>query len=341
MRESQSALRERYDWIDVAKGYGILFVIWAHLINEGLNAWIYSFHMPLFFFLSGYVFHTKYPFKEFVKRKIKTLIVPYFCLGFPMVIFEWLRGMSNKTSQNTFWELLESLIVQKRFQTLWYLACLFFLNLIFYGLAKKVKDERRLLVISFMMAVAGLLYYKIGGGSLPWNVDTCFMAIPFFAGGYWYKHHAKEIEEKIGKGRRRGIVFIGCLIGNIAGYAATWLLKNEGLEMFYNQYGIPVFTYTSAFLGIACMVMLAKKWTISALRYLGEHSMLYYAWHQAIMIPIVQQLLSNVGWQVSYGNSWGELVLYKLSCVILILCFTTICEYLICKMKLQFILGKA
>lgn len=44
----------RIDWIDMAKGIGIVFVIVAHLGKFGnLQTWIYSFHMPLFFFLFG------------------------------------------------------------------------------------------------------------------------------------------------------------------------------------------------------------------------------------------------------------------------------------------------
>lgn len=54
----------RSAWIDVARGLGIILVVWAHVIRAHLdlekvawagdqNRWIYSFHMPLFFFLGG------------------------------------------------------------------------------------------------------------------------------------------------------------------------------------------------------------------------------------------------------------------------------------------------
>lgn len=44
-------MRERIDWIDVAKAIGISFVIMGHLHNpERVSAFIYAFHMPLFFF---------------------------------------------------------------------------------------------------------------------------------------------------------------------------------------------------------------------------------------------------------------------------------------------------
>ena len=48
---------DRIEWIDIAKGFGILLVILGHTIaydcSHIVYNSIYSFHMPLFFFLSG------------------------------------------------------------------------------------------------------------------------------------------------------------------------------------------------------------------------------------------------------------------------------------------------
>ena len=79
--------KNRIDWIDMAKGYGMLAVIIAHICVGPLHTWIYTFHMPLFFFLSGYVFSNKEAFNIFIKKKAKALIVPYFSLGIPTVVF--------------------------------------------------------------------------------------------------------------------------------------------------------------------------------------------------------------------------------------------------------------
>ena len=82
----------RISWIDMAKGYGTILVIYAHLGQGSLWTWMYSFHLPLFFFLSGYVFSTKHNFGNFILRKVKSIIVPYFCLGIPMVAFVLLEN---------------------------------------------------------------------------------------------------------------------------------------------------------------------------------------------------------------------------------------------------------
>ena len=51
---------KREPYIDCLRGTVIIFVVLGHL-NPGmiLETWIYSFHMFLFFFLSGYLFHPK------------------------------------------------------------------------------------------------------------------------------------------------------------------------------------------------------------------------------------------------------------------------------------------
>src|SRR4030065_2778158 len=74
----------RIAWIDHAKALGIIFVVIGH--TTGLPVFvmnvIYSFHMPLFFFLSGYLLkesHLQLPFTSFLKRMWRTLLVPYIC----------------------------------------------------------------------------------------------------------------------------------------------------------------------------------------------------------------------------------------------------------------------
>lgn len=42
--------------IDVAKGIGILLVVFAHIYKGSCTDFIYLFHMPLFFYLSGATF---------------------------------------------------------------------------------------------------------------------------------------------------------------------------------------------------------------------------------------------------------------------------------------------
>lgn len=85
---------ERHAWVDLAKGIGIILVVYGHIargvyhasLNIGMQLFtvedsvIYSFHMPLFFFLSGLFIHssfTKYGAGGLAFRKLCTIFYPY------------------------------------------------------------------------------------------------------------------------------------------------------------------------------------------------------------------------------------------------------------------------
>lgn len=57
----------RIAWVDIAKGIGIVLVLIGHISqNKNLHYFIYSFHMPLFFIISGYLYSEK---EQYVRKK--------------------------------------------------------------------------------------------------------------------------------------------------------------------------------------------------------------------------------------------------------------------------------
>ena len=93
----------RIDWIDTGKGFGIILVVFGHVIRglvHGqlwmwsptsffINGWIYAFHMPLFFFISGlFLFRAA--------EKLQTLAYPYFVWSvITLTIKTPLAGITN------------------------------------------------------------------------------------------------------------------------------------------------------------------------------------------------------------------------------------------------------
>lgn len=66
--------------IDILRGIGAILVVIGHLVpsDGNVKVYIYAFHMPLFFFLSGFLFNNKKDFKTYLKGNLKSLILPYF-----------------------------------------------------------------------------------------------------------------------------------------------------------------------------------------------------------------------------------------------------------------------
>ena len=70
--------------IDIAKGFALFLVVLGHVVtmHHTIFRWIYAFHMPAFFFLSGMTFRPeKYPScLDYIKKRGRTLILPYFAI---------------------------------------------------------------------------------------------------------------------------------------------------------------------------------------------------------------------------------------------------------------------
>lgn len=70
-------------WVDIAKGLGLVLVFWGHILYGGsgiasrINHLIYSFHMPMYFILSGYVLRPddKSP-QEYARLKFTRILLP-------------------------------------------------------------------------------------------------------------------------------------------------------------------------------------------------------------------------------------------------------------------------
>lgn len=87
---------KRIVWIDQLRGFAFLLVIIGHSLSKSpLKNWIYSFHMPLFFIITGLTLNIdkllKTGFFAYLKKNFSELIVPYFWLYFFLIPLEWLR----------------------------------------------------------------------------------------------------------------------------------------------------------------------------------------------------------------------------------------------------------
>ena len=83
---------KRLVWIDNAKAIGIFLVILAHTqIWGSVTDWISVFRMPLFFFLSGFLFSFKRNPNTglFIKKRFRQIVLPYIFINIITYLF-WL-----------------------------------------------------------------------------------------------------------------------------------------------------------------------------------------------------------------------------------------------------------
>ena len=170
----KNSFEEHYKWIDYSQGIGCLLVLLGHSIQATeaqsqseffyiLNTIIYSFHMPLFFFLSGYLsfklleIDKKEYRLQWLKKRAKRLLVPYFFVGivwmFPKLIFQsFVR--SEWTSENLFPGFLFG---DNPNSTLWFLWALFVIDVI-VALSINKLNLLKALTISSAISIMSLAF---------------------------------------------------------------------------------------------------------------------------------------------------------------------------------------
>lgn len=134
MKERPVAETKRIDWIDAAKGFAILLVMMGHSDPpEVVMTWLYTFHVPLFFFLSGYVFKIKNGenFLSFVRRKIFTLVVPMILFSIVSILIDVIYYCAILQSKSiiSIWKRIPGIFINGRIDhfpsVFWFLSCLF------------------------------------------------------------------------------------------------------------------------------------------------------------------------------------------------------------------------
>jgi len=73
-------MNRRNETITIAKAFAIMLMVVAHAgIFSPAGHFIYIFHMPLFFFCSGYCFKQKYlsQVRQFIVRRLRGLYLPH------------------------------------------------------------------------------------------------------------------------------------------------------------------------------------------------------------------------------------------------------------------------
>lgn len=186
--------RDRLEWVDVARGVGIIAVVAGHVWTTGaLREAVYSFHMPLFFILSGYLSRPQPPL-QFTLRQLSGQMRPYAAFLAVLVladqIIETARGkvpIFHNWPQDILPILLGGTWLRGPFTIFWFVPCLTMSRILFNCLLVRWDDPlgRRW----FHAAMACLvLAYCIGGVTRdsPLGLLTVPMAVVLlWAGAVW------------------------------------------------------------------------------------------------------------------------------------------------------------
>ena len=141
----------RIEWVNICKGLGIFLVVIGHTsiaqISQTAYNWIYSFYMPMFYMLSSMMLNdSKYSdFQFYIKRRLKTLIIPFFCLN--TLLWLMVKGLNISYIQTDFTELLTGCLA------MYFIRVLLVSELWYFAINKLVSDWKLKLFIIFLLIV--------------------------------------------------------------------------------------------------------------------------------------------------------------------------------------------
>ena len=329
-------------WLDIARGYGILLVILGHIGVAGGERWIYTFHMPLFFFLSGYTINVHPRFSKFLAKKVQTLLVPYFCMGMITILFQiFFNPSPDITYFNNFLNKFRELFTQMRAWDLWFLATLFWLELIFYGIVRLCKKLWIIGLVSLGFSIFGVYYYTVIRQGMPWNIDVCFLVMIFMYLGFLCRKLLVYRVTDLNPVNRFAydIIFLLAIIINISAGYVSFVISKSHVDIYAGNIGFAPASFLAAVFGILIIIFISRRTHSKLLRYMGKNSMVFYMWHMDIMMPIFNRLLAAIG--ISYEKiNTASYWLHQSLLLILVIISLILINELICRTRLRFLLGK-
>ena len=281
---------KRISYIDMAKGIGIILVVLGHSIfpSENLTTWIYSFHMPLFFILSGMLLShthaTEQALTSFIRKKAQAIFIPYFAFSVLTILFSALLDTASFGSYLPF--ALLSTISFCGLSVLWFLPALFFGEVLFLFIRKHTS-----LLGSALIVLCICLLTVFSANTYHYHYETDFdsylsvlgafliavfvrtgIATTFLAFGYYLYHFffVKDIKRHI------------CLMLSVLFLALNLFLafKNESVDLnnlIFHNYLLYFSAALSGSLAVICFCAALPE--IKPLGMIGKESFIIMVTH--------------------------------------------------------------
>ncbi|WP_182629289.1 acyltransferase family protein [Clostridium chromiireducens] len=276
----------REDYMDIVKSLGIILVVMAHVQSPGKNM-IFLFHMPLFFFVSGYFYKDKYSdnLELLIKKRFKLLYIPF--VKYELIFLVLHNAFVNLGLYNSYeneaikmysstdfiiniFKVLTFNGTEVLIIPLWFLPVLFFTNIIFCLINRYFKSKwiRCLIIATLFILGVKLKYWDTNmkfNNFCPETINISLVALTFFYIGYLYNKYKKYINLNF---------FIALLSFAVLVISGK---NNITVDMRLNSYTNPIMLIPDALCGVYLLIFISKKIcdlniNISLLKYIGRNT---------------------------------------------------------------------
>lgn len=202
MQHLENRNTARYEAADIFKAICIFLVILGHapLCNNTLKQFIYSFHMPAFFLIYGFIYSDErhalkgYITWEFVLSKIKRLVLPCYICAIVYSFFST-PGLRLRNILLLLWGSQKSLASANSLTSLWFLTCMFVSVIGFEAfMTVQYREKSSYLNVAAMILLTVLsAYLPVIRVGYPYSIDVSMMAMLLILIGFLAKPLVKKI----------------------------------------------------------------------------------------------------------------------------------------------------
>ena len=219
--------RTRIVWIDWMKVIGMYFIILGHFFPLGY-VYIYTFNVPVFFIISGYLCKKKNSHLQFWKIIIKKYVTPLIFISTAMYLWNYLTWEQDEKATKSLLFLYYALIgSQKCLGTGWFIYSLIIIRVLFqYSSSSKIAHLFFFCLFSFISIY--LQHHNIHHFNAITNVATAY---PLFIIG----HNLNEKNEIINSDHTIRSMAVLSIIAIFSIYMCGKL--NGEVWMYNNDYG--------------------------------------------------------------------------------------------------------
>lgn len=283
---------KRLNEIDILKGIGIILMIMGHIeFGKYIDKFIYSYHIPLFFIVSGILYSkSQLKFSRWIKKKAKSLLIPYISFG---VVYLMIAIIQNIIHMRTISELKDNFFHFAWFNTdslaiagaIWFLTALFITELIFYLIDHLNINDSIKKILILMIFVMGIILSKIGV-KLPWGIGVSFVGTLLFFIGIWIKQRYLKIVNQ--RWYLWAILFLICL---------TTIFINGTVNLRLELYSNPILfifnasSMTIILLVISFKIKSRKNIIMNEIIYIGKNSIVYLCLNEFVLFFLKKILL--------------------------------------------------
>ena len=323
--------------LDILKAVGIFLMIFDHVgWGELVHTYIQSFHMPLFFIVSGYLWKPDQSTKRIAQKRFKTILVPYLSFSIVYLLLFMVASLASLTDRSIVLALRAVVFFPTDMQNmpfapaLWFLPCFYLCNLIYAFLSENLGKTKWIAII--VLAAVGFTYSSLTDYMLPITLEPIMVTPLFVLIGELIKNNSEKIFHWLDKHWvLLSLIIFDCVFVYVNGSCDLRSARYHNCALYI----IDAMLGTLILWGITRKILRSPIIKMEGLSYLSIYSISFLSMNQFI-IMLCEKSLSYI-----MGNSSLVIVIVEkfITLIITIIVCVAMNEF-IKRSRLKFMIGR-